>query len=238
MTTIAYKRRQSEIEFYNFLLTWLIRILTFIFLSLATITILVMIDGNREIRDLEERLLNSQEEVPLIQWEPIEKEIPKAEIPILVEQVESKTEEILEKDIQVIEEQTPDIGKTVDMSETIVEPTTITELSKKVEGITPNIVTLNTSAYCSCELCCGKTDGITASGEKATPWHTVAAGKDYKIGTIIYIPALADMPNGGWFVVQDRGGAISNDKLDIYFSTHSDALQYGRKNLECYIYEF
>lgn len=112
------------------------------------------------------------------------------------------------------------------------------ELSKMVEGITPIIRNLNTSSYCQCEKCCEKTDGITASGEKATAWHTVAAGKDYKIGTIIYIPELANMPNGGWFIVQDRGGAISNDKLDIYLNTHSEALQYGRKTLECYIYEF
>jgi len=58
------------------------------------------------------------------------------------------------------------------------------------------------------------------------------------MGTVIYIPALKDKPNGGWFVVQDRGGAISNSKLDIYMGSHSSALQYGRRNLEAYIYEF
>ena len=56
------------------------------------------------------------------------------------------------------------------------------------------------------------------------------------MGTIIYIPALSNKPNGGWFVVQDRGGAISNNKLDIFCSTHNEALQFGRRNLECYIY--
>ena len=94
------------------------------------------------------------------------------------------------------------------------------------------------TAYCSCAKCCGKTNGITASGAKATAWYTLAAGKGYKMGTVIYIPALADKPNGGWFVVQDRGGAISNSKLDVYMGSHSQALQYGRKTLECYVYEF
>lgn len=116
--------------------------------------------------------------------------------------------------------------------------TASTALAKKVEGITPTVRTLNTSAYCSCAKCCGKTNGITASGAKATAWYTVAAGKGYKLGTIIYIPALKDKPNGGWFVVQDRGGAISNSKLDVYMDSHTSALQYGRKNLEAYIYEF
>ena len=116
--------------------------------------------------------------------------------------------------------------------------TASTTLAKKVQGITPTVRTLNTSAYCSCAKCCGKTNGITASGAKATAWYTVAAGKGYKIGTVIYIPALKNKPNGGWFVVQDRGGAISNSKLDVYMGSHSAALQYGRRSLEAYIYEF
>ena len=116
--------------------------------------------------------------------------------------------------------------------------TASTTLAKKVQGITPTVRTLNTSAYCACVKCCGKTNGITASGAKASAWYTVAAGKGYKIGTVIYIPALKDKPNGGWFVVQDRGGAISNSKLDIYMGSHSSALQYGRRSLEAYIYEF
>ncbi len=116
--------------------------------------------------------------------------------------------------------------------------TASTTLAKSVEGITPTVKSFNTSAYCSCAKCCGKTNGITASGAKATAWYTLAAGKGYKMGTVIYIPALADKPNGGWFVVQDRGGAISNSKLDVYMGSHSQALQYGRKTLECYVYEF
>lgn len=116
--------------------------------------------------------------------------------------------------------------------------TASTTLAKSVEGIEPTVKTFNTSAYCACMSCCGKTNAITASGAKASAWYTVAAGKGYKMGTVIYIPALADKPNGGWFVVQDRGGAISNSKLDVFMNSHSEALQYGRKNLEAYVYEF
>ena len=109
-------------------------------------------------------------------------------------------------------------------------------LAKKVEGKTPIVKNFNTSAYCSCSKCCGKQTGITSSGAKASSWYTVAAGKGYPVGTIIYIPYFKDKPNGGWFVVQDRGGAISNNKLDIYMGTHNQALQFGRKSLECYVY--
>ena len=116
--------------------------------------------------------------------------------------------------------------------------TASTTLAKKVQGITPTVKSFNTSAYCACMKCCGKTNGITASGAKATAWYTVAAGRGYAIGTVIYIPASKDKPNGGWFVVQDRGGAISNSKLDVYMCSHNAALQYGRKTLEAYVYEF
>ena len=114
-------------------------------------------------------------------------------------------------------------------------------LASRVQGITPTVVTLNASAYTAST--CGKSPnssgyGITASGARATAWCTVAAGRGYPMGTIIYIPYFANKPNGGWFVVQDRGGAISNNKLDIYMNTYNECINFGRRNLECYIYQF
>ncbi|MBO5478231.1 MAG: G5 domain-containing protein [Clostridia bacterium] len=114
--------------------------------------------------------------------------------------------------------------------------TATSSLAQKVAGITPTVKNFNTSAYCACMKCCGKTNGITSSGAKASSWCTLAAGKAYPIGTIIYIPYFKNKPNGGWFIVQDRGGAISNNRLDVYMGTHSQALQFGRRNLECYVY--
>ena len=107
---------------------------------------------------------------------------------------------------------------------------TITE--EKKDGIKE----LNVSAYCACEECCGKSNGITASNTKAQQWHTVAAGKSYKFGTKIYISALKNTPSGGWFVVEDRGGKIDDSHLDVYFEDHQAALQFGRHNYECMIY--
>ena len=112
-------------------------------------------------------------------------------------------------------------------------------LQAKVAGLTPKIVTLNTSAYTASTCDKKPTDpgyGVTASGAYAKAWYTVAAGKSYPIGTIMYIPYFKNQPNGGWFVVQDRGGAISNNKLDVYMDTYNECIQFGRRNLECYIY--
>ena len=109
-------------------------------------------------------------------------------------------------------------------------------LAAAVEGVQPRVVTMNASAYCSCVKCTGSGNGRTASGAIASSWYTLAAGKGIPIGTIVYIPAFANKPNGGWFVVQDRGGAISNNRIDIYMGSHGEANAFGRRNLECYLY--
>ena len=91
------------------------------------------------------------------------------------------------------------------------------------------------TAYCPCELCCGRySDGITASGRPATGF-LVAAPPDIPFGTFIAIPGYAD----GWPVqVLDRGGAIQGNKLDVFFedkdgiSGHQRALNWGRQELE------
>jgi len=85
----------------------------------------------------------------------------------------------------------------------------------------------NVSAYCSCSQCCGKSDGITFSGEKAVEGITIAADtRVHPIGTVLYIEGI------GWRTVQDIGGSIYGNKLDIYFDSHSKALEFGRQYLE------
>jgi len=114
-------------------------------------------------------------------------------------------------------------------------------LASKVANLSPVEKTMNVSAYTASTCDKLPTDpgyGITSSGARATAWYTVAAGSGYKMGTVIYIPYFENEPNGGWFVVQDRGGAISNAKLDIYMDTYNECIQFGRRNLTCYIYEF
>ena len=84
------------------------------------------------------------------------------------------------------------------------------------------------TAYCPCEKCCGRfADGITASGHVIKPGDRfVAASKDMKFGTMVTIPGY------GKVSVEDRGGAITDGRLDVYFDTHQEALNWGVKILE------
>jgi len=82
------------------------------------------------------------------------------------------------------------------------------------------------TAYCPCEKCCGKwADGFTASGKPAVG-KIVAAPPTFPFGTRIFIPQY------GQAVVQDRGGAITGNRLDVLFATHEEALQWGVKYLK------
>lgn len=158
-----------------------------------------------------------------------------------IEKVEISAKVIKEPVNKIVEVRTKQVttrsqvGRT---AETNPATTASTSLAKKVQGITPTVKTLNASAYTAST--CGKAPGSagygrTASGAMASPWYTVAAGSGYKLGTVIYIPYFANKPNGGWFVVQDRGGAISNNKIDVYMGSYSECISFGRRNLECYI---
>lgn len=90
-------------------------------------------------------------------------------------------------------------------------------------------VTFETTAYCSCAACCGKSDGITASGARATAGHTIAAPSSYGFGTQIEI-------DGVLYTVEDRGGAIKNNRIDIFFDSHQAANNYGRRTVEGKVY--
>lgn len=86
-------------------------------------------------------------------------------------------------------------------------------------------IKFNASAYCGCAKCCGKTTGRTASGTKATAGRTVAMSSKYAFGTKVEIKGY------GTYTVEDRGGAIKGNKIDIYFDSHQDALNFGRKTV-------
>ena len=87
------------------------------------------------------------------------------------------------------------------------------------------------TAYCPCKKCCGKSDGITATGVKAKENRTVAADPNIlPYGTEI----LCGM---GEFVVEDCGGAIKGNRVDFFFDSHEEALKFGRQEFTIWVKE-
>ena len=87
------------------------------------------------------------------------------------------------------------------------------------------------TGYCACSKCCGKyASGYTASGTKATAGRTIATDGKFAFGTKLSI-------NGTTYIVEDRGGAIKGNKIDLYFNTHAEALAWGVKYLPVTVVE-
>lgn len=98
------------------------------------------------------------------------------------------------------------------------------------------VVRMTATGYCACTKCCGPdARGITASGKpvSANGSKFVAADRKYKFGTLVLVPGYDVKP----VPVLDRGGAIRGNRLDVYFTSHQDALRWGVRRLNVRVLE-
>ena len=124
-------------------------------------------------------------------------------------------EEITEEEIETFE------------NEEIIEEDVPEEINKQW-------VIFELSGYCACSYCCDEFTGITASGEYVAE-GMCAAPDNIPFNSICAIPDLGLELN-----VQDRGGYIINTydglvRLDVYFNSHQEALEFGRQIVEGYV---
>lgn len=78
-----------------------------------------------------------------------------------------------------------------------------------------------------CKHCCGKNDGITASGTKAKAGRTIAA-KGFKYGTKLYIEGY------GTYTVEDTGG-FNPSVIDIVGVNHEECYTLTNNNVKVYV---
>ena len=118
------------------------------------------------------------------------------------------------------------VNKIVQVNKTVTSRSKTTSRSLPSTTASTNSVgeIYKITAYCSCAKCCGKTNGITAMGTHATSGRTVAASSKFSLGTKLNI-------NGHTYTVEDRGGAITGNKIDIYVNSHAEALAWGVRYL-------
>lgn len=82
--------------------------------------------------------------------------------------------------------------------------------------------------------------GVTSSGRKAKPFHTIAAPPDIPIGTKVYIPELVQfwakrgVSISGIFTVEDRGGAVKGNIIDIFMEDVGTTRSWGRRSVTVY----
>lgn len=89
--------------------------------------------------------------------------------------------------------------------------------------------TFTVTHYCPCEICCGKTDGITFTGTQATEGRTIAVDPDViPLGSTVVI-------DGEEYIAEDIGGAIKGLRIDKYMDNHQEALDAGIVQAEVWI---
>lgn len=94
------------------------------------------------------------------------------------------------------------------------------------------------TAYCTCVKCCGiwsaehpirQGTGYvqkTATGTIPTEGRTVAVDKDViPLGSIVII-------DGVTYIAEDTGNAVKGNVVDIYFDSHEEAVQFGRRTAQ------
>lgn len=88
--------------------------------------------------------------------------------------------------------------------------------------------TFEATGYCSCIKCCGpNAKGITATGTKVQANRTIAVDpKVIPLGSKVKIEGL------GTFTAEDTGSAVKGNIVDIYFGTHQEALNWGRRKVK------
>lgn len=99
------------------------------------------------------------------------------------------------------------------------------------------------TAYCGCEECCeeyalnrpidenGKAIVYGASGQRLEQGVSIAVDP-----SVITYGARVEI-DGGIYIAQDCGGAIKENRIDVYFENHSDALSFGVQTKPVYIIE-
>ena len=96
-------------------------------------------------------------------------------------------------------------------------------------------VQMRVTAYCPCPKCCGEySDGVTANGHVISQGDRfVAADRRFGFNTQMNIPGYN---SSNVVKVYDRGGAIKGNRLDVFFNTHQEALQWGVQHLEVRVF--
>lgn len=127
----------------------------------------------------------------------------------------------------------------------VIEKTVVVELPEP-EPEEPETISLGEfrlTAFCSCQRCCGQwalnrpVDEagnqivIGASGERLIEGVSIAVDKEViPYGSTVVI-------NGKEYIAHDCGGAIKENRIDVYFENHQEAVEFGVQYAEVFMKE-
>ena len=119
-----------------------------------------------------------------------------------------------------------------------VTPVSATEEPKEQTPTYTLLGTFCSTAYCTCSICCGKWSYLNdhdhpvgARGVELVPDYSIAVDPDViPLGSTVYI-------NGKEYRADDTGSAVKGNRIDIYKSTHQEAVDYAVQTVKIYTKE-
>ncbi|MBQ4629565.1 MAG: G5 domain-containing protein [Clostridia bacterium] len=102
------------------------------------------------------------------------------------------------------------------------------------------MITCSATAYDLSFESCGKNPGdpgygLTASGTYAKLGTVAVDPRVIPLGTKMYIVSTDGRYVYGYCTAEDTGGAIKGNKVDLFYNTRNECLQFGRRNVNVYI---
>lgn len=143
--------------------------------------------------------------------------------------------------IRIIKSNKQVIEQTIAENEKTIE----TEIDKGVDtnqAVEPvSLGEFKLTGYCSCKICCNGWSNNRPKDEYGNEIVYGAIGEKLKEGYSIAVDASV-IPyrteviiNGRTYKAQDCGGAIKGNRIDVYFSDHQSAINFGVQYAEVFL---
>lgn len=123
----------------------------------------------------------------------------------------------------------------------IEKPAGWAEKMERAKETKKSLGVFSLTAYCSCEICCGefaknrpldengKEIVYGAIGQRLIPSYSIAVDPN-----VIPYGSKVEI-DGSVYCAQDCGGGIKGHSIDVYFSDHQDALNFGVQHKEVFL---
>ena len=163
-------------------------------------------------------------------------EITKVEQTEMVEKEENKKEKKAEEVIVTtkVEDKKPRSQKT--------ETKNNKEVQKAKDDSKRSLGTFKLTAYCGCSKCCNQYANNRPVDKDGKEIVYGSIGRVLKQGTSIAVdPNVIPYDtkvviDNHEYIAHDTGGAIKGNKIDVYFDNHQEALNFGVKHKEVFVY--
>lgn len=111
-----------------------------------------------------------------------------------------------------------------------------------VKDVKRSLGTFKLTAYCGCSKCCDQyaiNRPVDKNGNEivyGSIGKVLTQGKSIAVDPNVIPYDTKVVINGHEYIAHDTGGAIKGNKIDVYFDNHQEALDFGVKYAEVFVY--